>query len=440
MAPKRKSIDGFTEPNSKRAKLIANQIHQACLIGESETVQNLLNQIPHKHKIKPEIDANRTLHVVSKSGNVTIVKELLKIGVDLDCQTEHGEAPLHIACENGHVEIVEELLKNGANANNKCFLDKVTPLHCVDTVQNQENATKIVQLLLKHGAKVNAKDVYGGTPLYAASRCGNIAVVKELLKNGANVSARFETPLHAAAKLGQVEVIEELLIYNADINAKDRKKYTPLHYASLGGQGAAVAKLLELGADMNELNEDNNPALSMACEEGHLEVVKLFLKHGARLEHSRDEQLSPLLLATINEHLNVVKELLRQGAYVDITCDEYGTALHYAAMYNYPTIVEELLKNGANINAQNLDGETALHKAIKGENDRFSPFSEEERLAMIKILLDEKYKIDLNCDKGPTPLEMAIEEKRLDIARLISKRMCLKPKITDSIYPLKLFM
>ena len=162
MAPKRKSMDGVTEPKSKKAKVIADQIHQACFIGETEKVHNLLNQIPEKHTIKPEIDSNRTLHVVSKSGNVTIVKELLKrtdIEIDtLCCHDEQemvedyynnstiSETALHIASEKGHLEVVKELLEKGAHP--KAMNDSQaedTPLHYAAANGHVE----IVQEILK---------------------------------------------------------------------------------------------------------------------------------------------------------------------------------------------------------------------------------------------------------------------------------------------------
>ena len=43
--------------------------------------------------------------------------------------------------------------------------------------------------------------------------------------------AQLRTPLHAAAHVGDVDFVEFLLKHNARVNAKDIKWYTPLHRA-----------------------------------------------------------------------------------------------------------------------------------------------------------------------------------------------------------------
>lgn len=72
------------------------------------------------------------------------------------------------------------------------------------------------------------------TPLHHAARAGDAAMVRLLLENGAEVSARCglgETPLHHAAYWGHPEVAQELLAAGADPNALDGAGYTPLAWA-----------------------------------------------------------------------------------------------------------------------------------------------------------------------------------------------------------------
>ena len=43
---------------------------------------------------------------------------------------------------------------------------------------------------IEKGAKLNARDFYGNSPLHVACRVGDLSVVTHLLKNNANVNAR----------------------------------------------------------------------------------------------------------------------------------------------------------------------------------------------------------------------------------------------------------
>jgi ankyrin repeat protein len=71
----------------------------------------------------------------------------------------------------------------------------------------------VVELLLAHGAKVNAKTNEGVTPLHYAARNGNKDKVKLLLAKDAKINAKDimdETPLYNAAETGHKDVVELL--------------------------------------------------------------------------------------------------------------------------------------------------------------------------------------------------------------------------------------
>jgi len=62
-----------------------------------------------------------------------------------------------------------------------------------------------VELLLKKGANVNAKDKYGGTALMYAAVKGHKEVVELLIENGADVNAKNimgKTALMSASRGG----------------------------------------------------------------------------------------------------------------------------------------------------------------------------------------------------------------------------------------------
>ena len=105
-----------------------------------------------------------------------------------------------------------------------------------------------VESLLRRGAKADATDKDGWTPLHAVAlystawpgetaSTGTAAarrIAESLLKAGAPVDARThkgETPLHFAARSGNRPVAELLLAKGAAVNAKDASGATPLQVA-----------------------------------------------------------------------------------------------------------------------------------------------------------------------------------------------------------------
>ncbi|KAM0271865.1 hypothetical protein ACHAQH_008965 [Verticillium albo-atrum] len=116
----------------------------------------------------------------------------------------------------------------------------------------------------------------GQAPLHRAAANGRDAVVRLLLKWGANTEARDgggQTPLHRAAANGHDAVVRLLLEKGANTEARDGGGQTPLHRAAANGHDAVVRLLLEKGANANATDHDGETPLSRA--RGHATVAKL---------------------------------------------------------------------------------------------------------------------------------------------------------------------
>ena len=93
-----------------------------------------------------------------------------------------GRTPLYVAVENGDLEKVKELGENHPRYINIADDKSRTPLH----VAIEHNQFEIAEFLIGNGAKVNAKDFLGKTPLdYAVEQ----KVIALLEKNGATNGA-----------------------------------------------------------------------------------------------------------------------------------------------------------------------------------------------------------------------------------------------------------
>ena len=93
----------------------------------------------------------------------------------------------------------------------------------------------MVQVLIAAGAKVDARDRDGWTPLHVAAADGWPKPVEALIAAGANLEARSahgETPLHFAAAGGNTQIVDMLLEAGADGGARTHNGETPFHLAS----------------------------------------------------------------------------------------------------------------------------------------------------------------------------------------------------------------
>jgi ankyrin repeat protein len=162
---------------------------------------------------------NTALSEAAWADNTESVKLLLAKGAGADTTDGQGYTPLASAAANCNLPDVKMFLAKRANVNTantaagevkfgKIQLMQLTPLMLAAPFCVPE----LVQTLLDAGAKVNAADIRGMTPIQLAvsSETQNPAVVKLLLKAGADVNAKSsvgETALDWAKKFGNTEVI-----------------------------------------------------------------------------------------------------------------------------------------------------------------------------------------------------------------------------------------
>ena len=75
-----------------------------------------------------------------------------------------------------------------------------------------------MDLLIKKGANIEAKDKYEKTPLHLAAKRGHKHIVALLISKGAQIEAKDErgrTPLYLAAEKGHESIVRLLKQYGA---------------------------------------------------------------------------------------------------------------------------------------------------------------------------------------------------------------------------------
>lgn len=219
------------------------------------------------------------------------------------------------ASRKGHKEVVNMLLRQKGIDINKVDVEHGSALFAA-LMQDYE---AIVKLLLKSGADVNLQYECNGnewkTALYAASERGNVVIVRMLIDNGADINFQNGSDgnsLTVASLNGYKEVVELLLNNGADPNAQSGPWGNALQAASFGGHKSIVRLFLYKGVDPNAPGGRWENALQAACVEDREVVVELLLIAGANINVPGEE--SPLISASSKENKAVVKMLLQNGA------------------------------------------------------------------------------------------------------------------------------
>jgi ankyrin repeat protein len=165
----------------------------------------------------------------------------------------------------------------------------------------------------------------GGSPVADAAMKGDLAAVRALLREGADVNApRGDgmSALHWAAERGHAEMAGVLVYAGANVAAVTRiGQYTPLHVAARSGSAGVVEVLLKAGAPVDARAVPSGAtALHLAAASGSAAIVNRLIDAGADANAKEAEWgQTPLIFAAAQNRVEAIKALLARGADPDIT-------------------------------------------------------------------------------------------------------------------------
>ena len=199
-------------PDSKPPQSSATAIPQSSLAAAT----------PCECPVDPRISAL----CIACEGDLQEAQRLLK-EIRTPNVTANGTSPLCIAANHQRPEIVQAILAAKADPNYRPVMaDGVYGgplLLCAASCNPSEpfqSCEAVVKVLVSAGADINQGDSDGYTPLMAASSIGNLKMVILLIKNGAHLNATTisrRTALDYARKNGHLNIVTALL----DLGAKE---------------------------------------------------------------------------------------------------------------------------------------------------------------------------------------------------------------------------
>jgi ankyrin repeat protein len=215
-------------------------------------------------------DGTAKLSQAVAKGDLSGVQRLVAEGADLEARDEYGDTVLHRAAMNDRgAEIVRLLLDRGAKVNAKNH-QGWTPLHRVTTEE-------VAALLLDNGADLNAKDKFGETPLHLMVRSDNGGI--QLQPGDTSAAGQKILQVYAARHTALITLLIER---GANLEALDSAGRTPLHCAAAEGHLENVRVLVDHGANLDGKNVFGSTPLGEALSSGHGQIADFLKDRGAK--------------------------------------------------------------------------------------------------------------------------------------------------------------
>jgi ankyrin repeat protein len=386
-------------------------LHSAVRRGRVEVALELLARGADPHQCNQHQQTPLLLAVLV--GNSKLTQALIDAGASAEPHRPHAPAPLLLAVEFGNREIVTQLLKAGANVQVTGGRFEGTPLHSAAA----RGDMVMIEMLLAHGAKVNAVDALGRTPLHmAASR--DAQALELLLDHGAEVDplSYASTPLVMAAQHGRLDALRLLLERGADPDRVPPGGQSALVAAVNAGNVQIVQFLLRPGD-----GEQFGPALFSATRSNNLALVDLLLAEGADpLLRDRDHN-SLLHIAAEHGHIPMIQRLIEAGINVNVQAHNGATPLHIAARSGQTGAVRYLLEQGADVQlGKGQPIGTPLHALMRGAVSNNSDKS--AHLAILDMLLSTQIDVNATDTGNDTALRIAVERELEPYAQRLTAR------------------
>ncbi|MBN1518383.1 ankyrin repeat domain-containing protein [Candidatus Sumerlaeota bacterium] len=442
---------GFFQHYQKQHPLISEAIEN----GNVERVEEYVNRWKNTSRADREFD--KWFHQAVALGNADAAKLFLDHGANLNSIVDDADA-MSEAILSHSPEMVRSLFDWGYDINwtNRVRLPHIYLLTYVG--QDDEDTSKILQILLQHGARLDQPFRKAVNPLHYAlhmsiPRAEKMALA--LLKAGAPIDISvidFSRVVKGLPNPWDQDVLFQLIPYLGGPNQLDGSGYgwlhrlatmqskryartaekllniganidlvssgvaslTPLEMAIIHQNHDWIEWLLEHGADPNFRRDEYDPtAILEAAANGDIAVMQQLIDHGASLTQKwrteNDKCLYPIHMAAAQSgSVEAIEFLLSHGAELNMQDDYQCPPLSMAACNGHPVIAEYLIERGAAVDLADPWGHTALYWAANIEDPE-----------VMKVLLEHGADPDQQTPKKQPLVFYALENCDVRILELL---------------------
>ncbi|CAG5084194.1 Oidioi.mRNA.OKI2018_I69.PAR.g10575.t1.cds [Oikopleura dioica] len=362
---------------------------------------------------------------ILEESNLEKVKQLINSRGD-DLILEDENTPAHVAAYLGNLELLEYLIKDHSHLINKLNRYGWTPL----MQACHQGHYDCVQLLLAHGANVNATTPLGNNALAVATGSGFEKIIETLIAADVfidrdELTSSIVNPLHLAVLQSRDDIVKVLLRQGINGNVRNKfTQWTPLMTAAVSGE-ICTARLLfknEIDGEKTNTNGQNAASIARKCKNSELAG---FIDRKTLQNLSNSQEIKETIISAVKkgDELAVKKLLLDDASLANSQSKDAATPLMYASMFGFINLVEILLENGADIDAKDYEnGWTALMQAT---------YYGQAQIA--KYLILSGANVNLRAKNGLTAFDMAmlINLNDTELFRMLADRsieMDMQPK------------
>lgn len=245
-------------------------------------------------------DGATALHWAVYWDDVETAELLIRAGADANAANELGATPLGNASLNGSSTMVRRLLEAGADPN-AALLSGESPVMTAARTGSPE----VLELLLAAGADPNARGPRDQTALMWAASQGHPDAVRVLLEHGADVHARSASWSQVMAVPPHSDPANQQSIPHGG--------YTPLLFATRVGDLASARLLVRSGADVDAADAWGVSAIVLAAHSGFGDLLEFLLEEGADAD-AAEAGFAALHLAVMRRDEPMARTLLAHGA------------------------------------------------------------------------------------------------------------------------------
>ncbi|MCL2802255.1 MAG: ankyrin repeat domain-containing protein [Treponema sp.] len=249
-------------------------LHDAVSLKYSE-IETLLIQNNANLEVR-NIDGNTPFMEAVRAGFIPSIEKLAQNGADFSTRNIRGDTPLHIAVDMERLEVASMLLSMGASIHARNTRN-VTPFMIAIN-----KSQRLVSMLLS-GNRINISDDHGNSALHVAlNEKAPAEIIRTIVNTGARINAvdsNGKTPLRLSIDLNQWESVKIIADAGADpfMSASDNK--TPAEIAF--SKGGECIRALFSGRAINSRDSSGNTILHIAARHGSPESISILLELGA---------------------------------------------------------------------------------------------------------------------------------------------------------------